>query len=229
VCGCVVNFQFFSFLFFHYVVSVENIVDRGGLELGPEARTLEARRAVFLAQLLALVNEREELVVQKSSLGRQKGDAKTRDDIQARLAAIADETAEYQALLTDVDFALKATAPAAAGATGAAAAATTSSQQQLQQQPEKPGKAFKMPDTKLFPSWNSAGRTEPLDLRRWLLGVARVCEGHHFQLQWPSSSHRSGGVHQDWAWRRKDAIKSEPYVGGLRRGLRCCFSAAVQP
>ncbi len=46
--------------------------------------------------------------------------------------------------------------------TSEAAAATSVP---LQQQPDK-SKAFKMPDSKLFPAWASAGRSEPLDLRR---------------------------------------------------------------
>jgi hypothetical protein len=73
--------------------SVDNVVDRGGLELGPEARTPEARRAAFLDRLLALGAESAELVLQKNALGKQKGDAKKREAILERLEKIEVEEA----------------------------------------------------------------------------------------------------------------------------------------
>ena len=83
---------------------------------GPEVATPEARRAAFVEMLRALGVESAELVAQKTALGRTKGDAKTRDAIQARLADIEDATADYQKLLAAVNFELKeAAAPTAAG------------------------------------------------------------------------------------------------------------------
>ncbi len=165
--------------------------------------------------MLELGAEGEHLAEQYHALKKQKGDAKKREALQERLEAIEADEAVFQKRLAQIDFMIKGAAPAAAGATVSTAAATTSSQQQLQQQPATSGKAFKMPDTKLFPPWNSAGRTEPLDLRRWLLGVARVCDGHHFhETDWRTAVAfllPSGGVHQDWAWRRRDDITSEPW------------------
>ncbi len=58
----------------------------------------------------------EVLINKKISLGKQKGDAKRREDIQARIVDIAEETDDIQQLLAVVDFTLKA---AAAGATTA--------------------------------------------------------------------------------------------------------------
>ena len=89
---------------------------------GPEVATPEARRAAFVETLRALGVESAELVAQKTSLGRTKGDAKTWDAIQARIADIEDATADYQKLLAAVNFELKEAAPAAAGATTAVAA-----------------------------------------------------------------------------------------------------------
>ena len=70
----------------------------------------------------------------------------------------------------------------------------------LQQQPDK-SKAFKMPDSKLFPPWATTGRTEPLDLRRWFLGAARVCHTHRLEeVEWGRAVALiiPSGVHQDW-------------------------------
>jgi hypothetical protein len=74
---------------------------------GPEVATPEARRAAFVETLRALGVESAELVAQKTSLGRTKGNAKTRNAIQARLADIEDATADYQKLLAAVNFELK--------------------------------------------------------------------------------------------------------------------------
>jgi hypothetical protein len=89
---------------------------------GPEVDTPEARRAAFAETIKALGVESAALVAQKTSLGRTKGDAKTRDAIHARLADIEDATADYQKLLAAVNFELREEAPAVAGATTAVAA-----------------------------------------------------------------------------------------------------------
>ena len=197
--------------------NVASVPTKGSGDQDPEVDTPEARRAAFVETIKTLGVESKALVAQKTSLGRTKGDAKTRQAIQARLADIEEATADYQKLLAAVNFELREAAPAAAGATTAATAAvtSTSSAAPAAGPPAKSSWHFKMPDTKLFPSWQSAGRTEPLDLRRWLLGVARVCEGHHFQASdWRTAVAillPSGGVHQDWAWRRKVDLKFEPW------------------
>jgi hypothetical protein len=80
----------------------------------------------------------------------------------------------------------------------------------LQQQPDKP-KAFKMPSTELFPPWTSAGRTEPLDLRRWFQGVARVCKGHHLsESDWRTAAAllMPSGAHKEWIHRYIDEASS---------------------
>ncbi len=107
----------------------ENNAD--ALDVGPSAlggATMEVRRAAYLAELLALEKESAELVVKKKALSKQKGEAKRREEIQERLVAIADETADYQRLLAAVDFNIKAAVSAAACATtSSAACAATSS------------------------------------------------------------------------------------------------------
>ncbi len=153
---CVLTFINFHFCFIMF--SVEQ-VDRDGMDM-PEARSLEARRAALVERLLELGAEGEHLAEQQLALKKQKGDAKKREALQERLEAIEADEAVFQKRLAQIDFMIKAAATAAAGAPVSTAAATTSSQQQLQQQPATTGKAFKMPD----PPWNSAGRTEPLDL-----------------------------------------------------------------
>jgi hypothetical protein len=101
--------------------------------------------------------------------------------IQARLADIEDATADYQKLLAAVNFELKEAAPAAAGATTAVAAtAAATLTAAAAAQPAKPFGISKCPAQTYFQRGHaSAGRSEPLDLRRWFQGVARVCKGHH--------------------------------------------------
>jgi len=84
--------------------------------------------------------------------------------------------------------------------TGEAAAAAPGP---LQQQPEK-AKGFKMPDPKLFPQWSVGGRGEPLDLRRWFLGVERVLQTLRIEVsEWGRvvALILPSGTHQDWLYR----------------------------
>ena len=104
-----------------------------------------------------------DLLTENMELGRQKGDAARR---KANLSAIEDIAAEARSLQ---DYLSRAAWQPRARPLPQQEQQQKPQQQQphppLQQQPDKT-KAFKMPDSKLFPSWTSAGRTEPLDLRR---------------------------------------------------------------
>ena len=56
----------------------------------------------------------------------------------------------------------------------------------------------------LFPAWASAGRSKPLDLRRWFLGAERVCRSYYLdEHDWGRAVALvlPAGAHQEWLWR----------------------------
>ncbi len=89
---------------------MENVVDRGGLDLGPAAEALTSfgaeRRAHWWSRLQAYRAEGAKLLLEKISLG--KGYAKRRNAIQARLADIEEAMNDIQQLLANMDFIRKA-------------------------------------------------------------------------------------------------------------------------
>ncbi len=123
----------------------------------------EAQDARLRARLDELKAAERAFLTENMELGRQKGDAARR---KANLSAIDDIATETRSMQ---DYLSRAAWQPRERHLPQQEQQQKPQQQQpqppLQQQPDKT-KAFKMPDSKLFPSWTSAGRTEPLDLRR---------------------------------------------------------------
>ncbi len=143
----------------------------------------------YVAQLEGFMSDKRVLTAKRISLGDTKMDKQRKAAITEKLADLKKNTDALQQCIDDLDY-IRArrdsmvVPPAGAKTAVAAAAATTSSAAPAAAQPAKTT-TLKMPSKEFFPSWTSAGRTEPLGLRRWLLGVARVCKGHHLQeIDW---------------------------------------------
>jgi hypothetical protein len=171
-------------------------------EAGPAAYA--AYRDASLNQLEGFMAEARTLTAERLALSNSATERKRKEEIAVRLADFRGNLDAIRFCLDGEEYlrtrrnGVEVTVPSAR--TGEAAAAAP---EPLQQQPDKP-KAFKMPDSKLFPPWTTTGRTEPLDLRRWFLGAARVCRTHQLEeLEWGRTVALiiPSGLHQDWLYR----------------------------
>ncbi len=114
-------------------------------------------------------------------------------------------------------------------------------QEQLQPQQQRPTALsakpghFKFPSNMkdLFPAWASAGRSKPLNLRRWFLGAERVCRSYYLdEHDWGRAvalDRPSGRSSPRVALALYRARSQGCHMDGPRGGFRGCFSAAVQP
>ena len=108
-------------------------------------------------------------------MGNAKSDKTRRQELDEEFEVLR-SNAEHLRWCIDGDDYLRAKRDGASGGArkDEAAAATPVPRQQ---QPDK-SKGFKMPEVKLFPPWSTMGRSEPLDLRRWLILRRRAGLSH---------------------------------------------------
>jgi hypothetical protein len=113
-----------------------------------------------MLRLEKFATEAKALTAERLSLGTRTADKKRRAEIDEELQVIRGNSEALRFCL-DIETDLRARRDDRVTLrTEAAAAASVP----LQQQPDK-SKAFKMPDSTLFPPWSTTGRSKPLDLR----------------------------------------------------------------
>ena len=161
-------------------------------------------RDAYMGQLEAFTAEARELTTERISLGNSASERQRKAAITERLGDLKGNMDAIRLCLDGADYirarrdGVAVPLPSARSAEAAAGATVP-----LQQQPAKT-QAFKMPDPKLFPQWAVGGRGEPLDLRRWFLGAARVCRTHQLEEhEWGRAVALiiPSGSHQDWLYR----------------------------
>ena len=122
-------------------------------------RDAASDRDASMRQLEKFTTEAKALTAERLSLKTRPADKKRRAEIDEELEVIRGNS-EALRLCLDMETDLRARridrVPARTGAAAAAAPVP------LQQQPDK-SKAFKMPDSKLFPLWSTTGRSDPLE------------------------------------------------------------------
>ncbi len=137
---------------------VVDAVEASPLDAAPYSDAAITREDSML-RLEKFTTEAKALTAERLSLGTRTADRKRRAEIDEELQVLRGNS-EALRLCLDMESDLRARRyDRVTLRTVTATAASVP----LQQQPVK-SKAFKMPETKLFPPWSTTGRSEPLDL-----------------------------------------------------------------
>jgi hypothetical protein len=154
-----------------------------------------------MRQLEKFTTEAKALTAERLSLKTRAADKQRRAEIDEELEIIRGNSEALRVCLAlEAEYLRARHSDKVTVRTGEAAAAAPVP---LQQQPAK-AQGFKVPDTKLFPQWSVGGRDEPLDLRRWFLGVERVLQTLRIEVsEWGRvvALILPSGTHQDWLYR----------------------------
>ena len=168
-------------------------------------RDAASDRDASMRQLEKISAMAKALTAERLLLGTRAADKKRRQELDEEFEVIRSNAEHLRWCIDGDDYLCARRDGASGGARKDEAAAAKPVPRQ--QQPDK-SKAFKMPETKLFPPWSTTGRSEPLDLRRWFLGAERVCETHRLEVsEWGRvvALILPTGVHQDWIYRYLEA------------------------
>ena len=158
-------------------------------------------RDASMRQLEMYVDKAKRLAEERISLGNGTSDKRRKAAIDEELPDIRANVEALRLCIDGTEYLRARREGVRGGARTIEAAAATSVPRQPQ--PVK-AKSFKMPDPKLFPQWSVGGRGEPLDLRRWFLGVERVLQTLRIEVsEWGRvvALILPSGVHQDWLYR----------------------------
>ena len=157
------NFVSFCSLFFLFLLfrSIEELVvaaDEASPLVSAYYSDAAITRDASMRQLEKFTTEAKALTAERLSLKARPADKKRRAEIDEELEVIRGNS-EALRLCLDMETDLRARRyDRVTLRTETAAAASVP----LQQQPDK-SKAFKMPDSKLFPLWSTTGRSDPLE------------------------------------------------------------------
>jgi hypothetical protein len=155
-------------------------------------------RDASMRLLEKFLDKAKRLVDERISLGTSTQEKRRKAAIDEDLPDIRANVEALRLCIDGTEYLRARRDGVSGGARTIEAAAATSVPRQ--QQPDR-SKAFKMPETKLFPPWSTTGRSEPLDLRRWFLGAERVMQTHRLEMsEWGRAIALilPTGVHQDW-------------------------------